>query len=106
MAFFVYMLRCNDGSIYTGHTEDLENRLAQHASAYFPRCYTANRRPLHLLWSEATSTRLEALEAERQIKGWTRAKKHALAAGNWDLVSALAKSPTASQPPVLRQAQD
>ena len=92
MAFFVYMLMCSDGTIYTGHTDNLETRLWQHTTGYFPHCYTFKRRPLSLLWSKAVGTRIEALEAERQIKGWTNAKKRALAQGDRDLVSLLARS--------------
>lgn len=96
MAFFVYMVECADGSIYTGHTEDLDIRFAQHSSGYFPRCYTFKRRPVTLLWAEGLGSRLEALEGERQIKGWTAAKKRALAAGDWALLSQLARSRTST----------
>ena len=54
--------------------------------------YTAQRLPIELVWSENFETREEALSAERQIKGWSRAKKQALIDGNWDLVSELAKN--------------
>ena len=85
------MLRCADGSYYTGHTEDFERRIAQHQSGAIPGD-TRNRRPLTLVWSENFSTREEALAAERQVKGWSRAKKEALIAGAWDEVSRLANA--------------
>ena len=85
------MLRCADGSYYTGHTDDLERRIAQHQSGAIAG-YTQNRLPLTLVWSENFAAREEALAAERQIKGWSRAKKEALIAGDWDKVSRLAKS--------------
>ncbi len=91
MAFYTYMLKCADGSFYTGHTENLDNRVAEH-NAGFVKGYTFTRRPVELVWSEYFQTRYEALEAERQIKGWSRAKKQALCKSDWETISALAKS--------------
>ena len=84
MAFFTYLLRCNDGSYYVGHTEDLEYRLAQHQSGALGG-YTAGRLPVSLEWSQD-------FPAERQIKGWSRAKKQALIAGEWQRISTLARN--------------
>jgi len=84
--FHAYLLRCNDGSYYAGHTDNLEPRMAQHETGALGR-YTTARRPVTLVWSETFTSREEALTAERQIKGWNRAKKEALIAGDWDLVS-------------------
>ncbi len=89
--FFVYMLRCADGSYYVGHTDELERRLAQHSSGQIGG-YTHERRPVELVWSQETATREEALAAELRIKGWSRAKKQALIAGDWERIQALAKS--------------
>jgi predicted GIY-YIG superfamily endonuclease len=80
--FFVYLLRCADGSYYTGHTDDLEVRLASHQQGLVAG-YTKTRRPVLLVWSQDTSSRGEAIEVERQLKGWSRAKKEALATGGW-----------------------
>lgn len=91
MAFFAYILRCNDGSYYTGHTEDLEIRMAQHQTGALGG-YTAKRLPVVLLWSQDFATRDEAFDAERQIKGWSRAKKEALIAGDWSRVTELARN--------------
>src|SRR6218665_1109629 len=90
MSFHVYMLRCADGSYYVGHTEDVEHRIAQHQQGTFPG-YTHSRRPVEPVWAEEFATRDEAREAERQIKGWSRAKKEALIQGDWDLIRQLAK---------------
>jgi tRNA/rRNA methyltransferase len=89
MSFFTYMLRCSDGSYYVGHAEDLEARISAHNSGKIAG-YTQNRRPLLLVWSQDFSTREEALAAERQIKGWSRAKKEALIAGDWTAIQQLA----------------
>ncbi len=91
MAFWAYILRCNDGTCYTGHTDNLEARIAQHQHGQLPG-YTRHRRPLVLMWSQDFPTRLEALEAERQIKGWTAARKEALIAGDFALLSRLARN--------------
>ncbi|NIJ16635.1 GIY-YIG nuclease family protein [Sphingobium vermicomposti] len=91
MPFWTYMLHCADRSFYTGHTDDLQTRIAQHEAGATPG-YTENRRPLKLVWSQQFGTRMEALEAERQIKGWSRAKKLALIREDWKLISMLARS--------------
>ena len=93
MPFWTYMLRCSDGRYYTGHTEDLDVRFAQHQQGYFRTCWTFSRRPVELVWSEAFPTRDEALVAERMVGGWSRAKKEALIRGDWDMVSFLAQPP-------------
>jgi predicted GIY-YIG superfamily endonuclease len=91
MSFYVYMLECADGSIYTGHTDDLEARLAAHHQGTF-KGYTSRRRPVRLIFQEQFRTRDEAFAAERQIKGWCRAKKLALARGDWAEVIRLART--------------
>ncbi|MDP2794802.1 MAG: GIY-YIG nuclease family protein [Sulfurisoma sp.] len=86
------MLRCSDGSYYTGHTDSLESRIAQHVAGAFPDCHTFSRRPLEFVFSQDFPTREEALASERQIKGWSRKKKEAMIRGDWDEVSRLARS--------------
>lgn len=90
MSFWAYMLHCRGGVLYTGHTNNLEHRIAQHQSGLVPG-FTADKLPVELVWSQDFPTRLEALEAERRIKGWSRAKKLALIRGDWGLNSVLAK---------------
>ena len=81
MSFYVYMLGCADGSIYTGHTDELGARLAAHQLGTF-RGYTSIRRPVRLIFQARFETRDEAFAAERRIKGWSRRKKLALARGD------------------------
>ncbi len=85
LAFYVYMLLCSDDSIYVGHTDDLETRLSAHRTRRFSG-YTAKRLPIKLIFYEQFASREEAFAAERRIKGWSRAKKLALARGEWDSV--------------------
>ncbi len=73
MTFWVYILRCADNSYYTGHTDNLEERIAKHQSGEIEG-YTSTRLPVTLLFSEEFPTREEALACERQIKGWSRRK--------------------------------
>ncbi len=91
MSFYVYILRCADGSYYTGHTDDLERRIAEHQSCALPG-YTHDRRPVELMWAQDFPTRIDALDRERQVKDWSRAKKEALFAGDWQSVSVAARS--------------
>jgi predicted GIY-YIG superfamily endonuclease len=90
MAFWVYMLRCADRSYYVGHTDNLEIRFGQHESGAIPG-WTHSRRPVVMVFSDSFSSRDEALAAERQIKGWSRAKKEALIVGDWSRISELAR---------------
>ena len=91
MSFFVYILRCVDYSYYVGHTDDLERRITQHDAGEI-RGYTEGRRPLRLVFVQEFPTREEALAAERQLKGWSRAKKEALILKNWERLRLLARS--------------
>ena len=91
VGFYVYILNCADGSYYTGHTDNLEARMVAHETGQIPG-YTQTRRPLRLVFAEELSTRQEAFERERQIKGWTRSKKRALIHGDWQHLIRLGKS--------------
>ena len=90
MDFFAYILRCRDGSYYVGHSDNLDARVAQHQAGAISG-YTHSRRPVELVWSQAFPDRDSAFRAERQIKGWSRAKKEALVRGDWAAVQRLAK---------------
>ena len=85
------MLHCADRKFYVGHTDDLDVRIAQHQSGEIVG-FTSVRLPVKLVWCEEFPSRYEALSAERQIKGWSRAKKLALIRGDWQRISALAKN--------------
>jgi len=109
MDFWVYILKCRDRSYYTGHTDNLEMRVAQHKNRAFLTCYTATRLPIELVFSQRFTTREEALAVERQIKGWSRKKKQAMIAGDWNEVSRLAQNGlrrALRRAQVLRRAQD
>ena len=90
MSFWTYLLRCADGSYYVGHSDDLDARVGAHQCGLIEG-YTRKRRPVTLAWSQEFCTRDEAFAAERQIKGWSRAKKEALIRGDWDGVQILSR---------------
>ena len=89
---WVYILRCADGSYYTGQTVNLEKRLAEHQMGEGGD-YTKQQRPVEIVFSQEMPDADSAFLAERQIKGWARAKKEALISGNWDMLQWLAKKP-------------
>jgi tRNA/rRNA methyltransferase/putative endonuclease len=91
MPFWTYMLYCCDRSFYVGHTDHLEQRVEAHREGSASD-YTARRRPVKMVWSQEFGSRTESLEAERQLKGWTRAKKLALIRSDWALISILAQN--------------
>ena len=71
---YVYLLRCADGSLYCGWTNDLERRLLAHGAGSASR-YTRSRLPVELAWSAPMTSRAEALREEARIKRLTRAQK-------------------------------
>ena len=92
MPYYVYILKCADGSYYTGSTSDLSKRFWEHQEGVSPFAYTFSRRPVELIWSEEVATYHEALTHERQIKGWSRAKKEALIRGDFDEIHGIVKA--------------
>ena len=111
---YLYILRCADGSFYVGTTrKDLEARVAEHNNGIF-KGYTALRRPVSLVFAESFANITDAIAAERKIKGWSRAKKQALIAGDWASIKRLStrrapfsESSTSSfETPAARAPQD
>ena len=72
--WLVYILRCGDGTLYCGITNDLENRLEMHRSGRGAK-YTRGRGPLELVYTESCEDKSAALRRERQIKAMPREKK-------------------------------
>jgi putative endonuclease len=88
---YIYILKCSDNSYYTGVTSNLTQRLFQHEKGIYPDCYTFKRRPIELVfYAEFTDINF-AIDKEKQIKKWSRAKKEALINGNYDDLPNLAK---------------
>lgn len=72
--WFVYVLLCEDGSLYTGYSNDVDHRFSDHKDGKGGR-YTRSHKPIKLIYSEELPTKSQALKRERQIKGWSREKK-------------------------------
>ncbi len=90
----VYILQCADGSYYLGLTRRyLSQRLAEH-NLGIVRGYTKQRRPVQLAYAQTFERIVDAIAAERQLKGWSRAKKAALIRGEFSLIRRLAKRRT------------
>jgi putative endonuclease len=89
--YYVYILECSDKTNYTGVTNDIERRLLEHISGLNPESYTSKRRPVKLVWYTETNDINFALEKEKQIKKWSKAKKTALINEDWENLIQLAK---------------
>ncbi|MFZ5375614.1 MAG: GIY-YIG nuclease family protein [Campylobacterota bacterium] len=76
--YFVYILRCGDGTLYTGITRNVEKRLAEHNDSPKGAKYTRSRRPLTLVYREPCRDKSCALKREKAIKKMTRPQKEAL----------------------------
>ena len=89
MSANVCILRCADGSYYVGSTRTaLETRVGQHNAGTYDD-YTKSRRPVVLVWNQEFQQITDAIAIERRIKGWSRAKKEALIAGDFDTLPGL-----------------
>jgi predicted GIY-YIG superfamily endonuclease len=98
MSAFVYILRCRNGDYYTGSTRtSLEQRVAEHNAGRYDG-FTKRRRPVELVFAQEFDRIEDAIAAERQIKGWSRAKKEALIAGDMARLRELSRNSTGAPP--------
>lgn len=89
--YYVYILLCSDHTLYVGVTSNLERRIFQHQTGFYPDSYTSKRRPIELkYYCEFTNVNM-AIDCEKQLKKWSKAKKEALIKGDFNLLSELAK---------------
>ena len=99
MTAFVYILRCSDGRYYVGSTlgtkicSSLERRVSEHDAGHLGG-FTKSRCPVELVFSQSFERIDDAVAAERQLKGWSRAKKEALIRGDTEALVKLSKSRT------------
>lgn len=87
---YIYILECADGSYYTGSTWDLERRLWEHQNGLGSN-HTEKRLPVKLVYCEECERIEDAYTREKQVQGWSRKKKQALMAGDFNLVHRLAE---------------
>lgn len=94
MGAYVYILECADGHFYVGLTRaGLDKRISEHNDGTFGG-YTKSRRPVRLVFSEHFDRVSDAVAVERQLKGWSRAKKKALICGDIDALRAASRNRT------------
>lgn len=82
--YHVYILKCSDGSLYTGITTDVERRFKEHKNRK-GGSYTASHRPTKIVYTESAGSRGDALRREAEIKSWPRNKKINLIKGKINL---------------------
>jgi len=90
-AYYVYILLCNDGSYYVGLTNNLVKRFKEHQTGLYKTSYTFHKRPLELQYYEMIPLLQDAVQREKQLKGWTKAKKKALIDRNLHKLQLLAE---------------
>lgn len=95
--YFVYIVSCSDESYYTGVTNNLERRIAEHNSGLI-KGFTSKRLSVKLVFSERFSDINDAIRLEKQIKGWSRIKKEALIEGNIELLVQLSNKKKKQDP--------
>lgn len=93
MKGWMYILKCSDGSYYTGSTVNLDVRLYEHQTGQGAK-YTQKRLPVELVYCEEFERVDLAFEREKQVQGWSRAKKEALIANRYEILPELSKSKT------------
>jgi len=89
--YYVYLLLCADGSIYTGITDAIDRRIAEHQNGINKTAYTYRRRPVQLIFQQEFNDVLQAIFFEKKLKKWSAKKKMALVEGNLDLLQILSK---------------
>ncbi|REA55441.1 GIY-YIG nuclease family protein [Dyadobacter luteus] len=89
--YHVYIVKCKDNSYYTGVTNDIERRIAQHNNGFDKSSYTFSRKPVELVFAYELNDIDQAIAFEKQLKGWSRKKKEAVIRGDWDILKVLAE---------------
>lgn len=89
--YFVYMILCSDNTYYTGVTNDVKNRFYQHCSGLNKKAYTFSRRPLTLVYTQGFIQVNQAIDFEKKVKKWSRAKKEALINSEFNELPKLSK---------------
>lgn len=82
MKYHTYILLCQNGKYYVGHSINVLKRLNRHLNKAGAK-FTSQNKPIKIIWKQAFETEAEAVKRERQIKGWSRSKKEKLIRGIW-----------------------
>ncbi len=94
--FYVYIIECSDGLLYTGMTNNIARRLQEHNAGINPFSFTYKRRPVELLFHQDFNDVFQAYHFEARIKKWSAKKKRALAGDDFDLIKILAECQNAT----------
>lgn len=89
--YYVYILKCIDGLLYVGVTNNIERRFEEHQRGLNKRCFTFKRRPLELMFHQEFNDVEQAIYFEKKIKKWSSKKKIALANGDFDMLEILSE---------------
>ena len=95
---WMYLLECADGSFYAGSTWNLEHRVWQHEQGE-GSAYTRHRLPVRLVFSAEFDRVDDAYAFEKQVQGWSRAKRLALIEGRWEALPGLSSRPSKGDSP-------
>jgi putative endonuclease len=90
-AYYVYILRCSDGSFYVGITNDINRRLVEHNKGKDRSTYTYSRRPVKVVFTQEFNDVEQAIRFEKKIKKWSKSKKEALVLGDFELLQSLSE---------------
>jgi putative endonuclease len=89
--YYVYILKCSDGFLYTGITNDIDRRYSEHQDGLNKNCFTYKRRPVEMIFYQEFNDVEQAIYFEKKIKKWSRKKKIALANGDYDMLKVLSE---------------
>lgn len=91
--YYVYILRCFDGTFYVGMMNDIERRVNEHSFGVDSDCYTYDRRPLQLVHVSEFAWVDQAIAFEKKLKSWSHRKKRAFVEGDWKAIKRYARGP-------------
>ena len=90
-SYYIYILECSDGLLYTGFTNNISRRFDEHQNGLNKSCFTYKRRPLELLFYQEFNDVGQAIYFENKIKKWSAQKKRALANEDYDMLQILSE---------------
>ncbi len=94
--YYVYILKCNDGTFYTGITNNIERRFKEHSLGFNKNCYTYSRRPVEIAFYQEFIDVKQAIFFEKKIKKWSHVKKLAIINDEWEKLKPLSECQNAS----------
>ena len=90
-SYYIYILECSDGLLYTGFTNNISRRFDEHQNGLNKSCFTYKRRPLELLFYQEFNDVEQAIYFEKKIKKWSAQKKRTLANEDYDMLQILSE---------------